>query len=197
MAIFSQALLYLLAFGVAGYAVIAYSVVPLGSLVHPDMQANFVAHSTAMYTHVFASSVALVLGPSQFSAKLRQQRLHLHRWLGRVYLVAGVLIGGLSGLYMAQYAYGGLVAQLGFGVLAVLWLYTGLRAYLAVRKGAIAEHRRWMIRNFSLTFAAVMLRLYLPAAVVSGVAFSLAYPVIAWLCWVPNLLYAEWINRRA
>lgn len=193
---FSKGLLFFLAFGVAGYAVFVYGVLPLGSLVHPDMQANFLTHSTGIYTHAFASIVALVLGPFQFSTRLRQEHTNLHRWFGRAYLAVGILVGGLAGLYMAQYAFGGPVAQLGFAVLAVLWLYTGLRAYLAVRRGAIDEHRKWMVRNFSLTFAAVTLRFYLPASMAAGVEFAVAYPIIAWLCWVPNVIVAEWQYNR-
>jgi uncharacterized membrane protein len=116
--------------------------------------------------------------------------------MGRVYLGVGVLVGGLAGLYMSCFAFGGLPARLGFGSLAMLWLFTGARAYLAIRAGDTAAHRRWMIRNFALSFAAVMLRLYIPASVISDIAFATAYPVIAWLCWVPNLLVAEWLVRR-
>lgn len=98
---------------------------------------------------------------------------------------------------MAFHAFGGLPSRLGFGLLAAAWLATGLLAYRAIRARDVAGHRRWMIRNFSLTFAAVTLRLYLPAAVVSGMKFEVAYPLIAWLCWVPNLLLAEFFfNRR-
>ncbi len=39
------------------------------------------------------------------------------------------LIGGLSGLYISQFAYGGVVDKAGFATLATCWLYTGLRAY--------------------------------------------------------------------
>lgn len=191
----SNGMLYFLTFSVAGYAIFAYGFQPLGSLVHPDMKANFLAHPVGIYTHIFASIVALTLGPLQFSSHLRQKNTNLHRWLGRIYLAVGVLVGGLSGLYMSRFAYGGLIAQLGFGTLALLWLYTGLRAYLAIRQGAIADHRKWMIRNFSLTFAAVMLRLYLPAGMAAGIEFSLAYSIIAWLCWMPNLVFAEWRNN--
>jgi hypothetical protein len=49
-----------------------------------------------------------------------------------------------------------------------------------------------MVRNFSLALAAVTLRLYIPAFVIAGADFAIAYPVIAWLCWVPNLFIAEW-----
>jgi uncharacterized membrane protein len=186
-----KALLYLLSLGVATYAAIGYGVMPLGSLVHPDMKIGFVAHPLGVYLHVFAAAVALFLGPFQFSARLRRTRIPLHRWLGRVYLGVGVLLGGLSGLYISQFAFGGQVAKLGFAALAVCWLYTGLRAFLAIRGGAVAEHQEWMIRNFSLTFAAVMLRLYIPASVILGIDFANAYPTIAWLCWLPNLLAAE------
>lgn len=196
MATISKFLLYLFSIGVAGYAVFAYGVLPLGSLVHPDMKASFLAHPVGIYTHAFASVVALALGPFQFSVGLRQKRITVHRWLGRAYLSVGVLVGGLSGIYMAQYAFGGPVARFGFALLASLWLYTGVRAYLAVRRGAIGEHRKWMVRNFALTFAAVMLRLYFPVAIAAGFDFAAAYAVIAWLCWVPNVIFAERCYNR-
>lgn len=48
---------------------------------------------------------------------------------------------------------------LGLAGLALAWLYTGLRAYLAIRARDIAAHRCWMVRNFALAFASVTLRL--------------------------------------
>jgi len=161
------------------------------------MRAVFLAYPVAVYAHVFGSVVALAAGPFQFSSRLRTRRLALHRLLGRLYLGVGVLVGGVAGLFMAFHAFGGMPARLGFAGLALAWLYTGAQAYRAIRAHEVAAHRRWMVRNFALTFAAVMLRLYLPAAVVSGIAFEAAYPVIAWLCWVPNLVFAELVfNRR-
>jgi uncharacterized membrane protein len=174
--------LSVLSFGVAGYALFVYGFLPLGIALHPDMRATFEAQRIGIYAHVFAALFALVLGPFQFSARLRAARPALHRWMGRLYLGIGVLVGGLAGLYMASFAFGGPVARLGFGLLALAWLYTGLRAYLAIRARQVMEHRRWMVRNFALTFAAVTLRLWLPASFVAGLPFDLAYPAIAWLC---------------
>jgi len=188
--------LCVLSFGVAAYAFVAYTFAPLGSVVHPDMRAAFESNRFAIHAHIFGSLVALALGPLQFSSRLRTRRISLHRWLGRVYLAVGVLIGGVAGLYMAVHAYGGLVAKLGFACLAVAWLYSGVSAYLAIRAGRIAEHRAWMVRNFALTFAAVTLRIYLPSTMVAGVPFEAAYPYIAWLCWVPNLVAAELLFNR-
>jgi uncharacterized membrane protein len=187
--------LYFLASGVALYALIAYGAFPLGALVHPAMQINFNAHHIGIYTHIFASSVALLLGPWQFSARLRQHHTQLHRWLGRTYLTLGVLVGGSAGLYMAQFAYGGGVARAGFTLLAWAWLLTGIMAYRAIRNKDIQHHRRWMLRNFALTLAAVTLRIYLPLSMVSGLPFDVSYPIIAWLCWVPNVVIIEWWLR--
>jgi len=191
------ATLWLLSLGIAAYAVVVYTAFPLGVFVMPAMRSAFEAHPVAISTHIFASAIALALGPAQFWARLRQGRPALHRWIGRVYLGVGVGVGGLAGLVMATHASGGAWARLGFGSLAVAWLCTGAAAYQAAQRRSFVAHRRWMVRNFALTFAAVTLRLYLPSAFVAGIAFESAYPVIAWLCWVPNLLIAEVLFNRA
>jgi len=67
---------------------------------------------------------------------------------------------------------------------------------MTARAREIPAHRRWMIRNYSLTFAAVTLRLYLPLAFLLGIPFELSYPLVAWLCWVPNLVAAEYLVSR-
>jgi len=190
------ALLVVLSLGVAGYALGVYGFLPLGAAVHPDMRASFATHRNVVYVHVFASAVALVLGPLQFWSRLRTARPGLHRWSGRFYLGVGILLGGLAGLFMAFHAAGGRGSRLGFACLALAWLFTGLRAYRAIRARDVAVHRRWMIRNFALTFAAVTLRLWLPASLASGIPFEVAYPVVAWLCWVPNVLAAELLLNR-
>lgn len=67
---------------------------------------------------------------------------------------------------------------------------TGLAVRFILRGEAI-RHRRWMIRSFALTAAAITLRLYLPLIFVFHWSFSIAYPAIAWLCWIPNALAVE------
>jgi len=51
----------------------------------------------------------------------------------------------------------------------------------------------WMIRSYALTLGAVTLRIYIPLFLMQGVPFEQAYPAIAWLAWVPNLIIAEWV----
>ncbi len=186
----------LLSVGVAGYAVWAYSNGTQRVPVHPDMVAAFDRHRALITTHAVASALALLLGPLQFLDSLRAARPRLHRALGYAYLVPGVGVGGISGLLLAHHSYGGLVSHYGFGLLAVLWIFTGVMAVVAAKARRFVAHRTWMVRNFALTFAAVTLRLYLLLGFLSGLRFEDFYPAIAWLCWVPNLLFVEWVTLR-
>lgn len=49
-----------------------------------------------------------------------------------------------------------------------------------------------MVRNFALTFAGVMLRLELPL-LSAAFGFEIAYMMVAWTSWMPNLLVAQWL----
>lgn len=162
----------------------------------PQQQAVYLAHITALLMHIVGAMLAILLGPFQFLPKSRSRRfLNVHRWLGRTYLVA-VLVGGLGGLYMSRFSYGGIATHLGFAALGVLWLFSGWKAYRHIRRREIESHREWMMRNYALTFAGVMLRLWMPLSGAAGLEYLPSYMVVAWLCWVPNLLVAEWMIRR-
>ena len=172
-------------------AIVAYAGAILVTRAFPsELAPSLQVHGFAISLHIVGAILALALGPFQFLARLRGRHPNLHRWMGRLYLL-GVLAGGAAGLYLAPFAYGGPVARVGFGGLGVLWLATGLLAYRAIRARRIGAHRRWMTRNFALTLAAVTLRLWMPGLEAGGVPFDAAYPVVAWLCWVPNLVVAE------
>jgi uncharacterized membrane protein len=183
--------LFAVAIGLYGIAVV----------FRPQMGASFLAERflsvpLAARLHVSAAGLALLLGPFQFSNWLRARYLRVHRWTGRTYVTA-VLLGGTSGLLLATMSEGGVPAHFGFGLLAIVWLSATTTAYFRIRGGDQVAHRRWMIRSFALTFAAVTLRIYLPLGMAAGIPFESAYPAIAWLCWVPNLIVAEWFVIKA
>jgi hypothetical protein len=162
-----------------------------------EQRAVYIANTAGLLLHIVGAMLAILIGPFQFLPKIRKGRfLKWHRWLGRIYLVS-VLIGGLAGLYMAPKAYGGLPTRLGFTLLALLWLASGAIAYKHIRNKAIQQHRQWMIRNYALTFAGVMLRLWQVAFHAAGLEFITGYIIAAWLAWIPNLIIAEWMIRRA
>ena len=161
---------------------------PVGWQVHRSLQRTFAAHPIGLYVHILPSMLALILGPFQFLEGFRHRHLRLHRWFGRIYLFVGVLFGGLAGLYMAQFATGGLSSRLGFSFLAILWLFSGFMAFMNIRQGRIQVHREWMIRNYALTLAAVTLRIYTRYFFLTGMTLPDFHSTSAWLCWVPNLL---------
>ena len=148
-----------------------------------------------LIVHIAGAVTALAVGSFQFIPALRRGA-RPHRWIGRVY-VAGCLVGGVAGLILATGSFAGPIATEGFGALAVLWLATALLGWRAAVRGRFVEHRRWMIRSWALTLAAVTLRLYLPTVMVLDLPFLPAYRAIAFLCWVPNLIAAElWLRLR-
>ncbi|RPF20904.1 DUF2306 domain-containing protein [Myceligenerans xiligouense] len=157
----------------------------------------------ALYVHVAAGGIALGLAPLQFAGRLRARVPRLHRFVGRVVIVA-MVVGGVSGMVLSTVNAAGAVGTAGFGLLGVLWATFPVLALLAIRRGDVATHRRWMVRGFALTYAAVMLRLWLVilmgaqgvAGVPDGVAFERAYVLVPFLCWVPNVVVAEWYLRK-
>ena len=185
-------LMMVLALGVALYAVTLF--------ISPQLAPDFLATSPvpfALLAHFSGSAVAMTVGPFQFLVSWRARRPTLHRWMGRAY-AGGILVGGLAGLRIV------LLARRRRGACRLRTAghslarddNDGRREHLEWRHSL---YQRWMTRSFALTLAAVTLRIYLPAALVSGIAFDAAYPVIAWACWVPNLIAAEWFlgARRA
>jgi uncharacterized membrane protein len=157
---------------------------------------HFATYILPLRLHIAGGIGALVAGPWQFSQKLRARALNLHRWLGRFYLLE-VALGSIAGFAMATVSMEGLPTHFGFGILAVVWFGSGLQAYRKILGGEIEAHRQWMIRNFALTLAAVTLRVYMPLMLaVLHWPFARAYITVAWLCWVPNVIVAEWMVRR-
>ena len=199
--------------GIAAFAVTPYLTATLESLSQADSGGLAEAYAgrpwfvlVAFYAHIVAGGIALVVGPFQFWRGLRTRHPRVHRSMGRVYLTA-VGIAAIAGLALAPISQAGIAGLFGFGTLAVLWFVTGWRAYRSIRRGEVASHQAWMIRNFALTYAAVVLRLGLFTLILAqvpfsgaqfdfGAAFANAYAAMAFLAWLPNLLVAEWLIRR-
>lgn len=182
----------LLALPVAGYA----GALALG--FRPSFaQAIFAAMPMVATAHFGCSAIALAAGAFQVNGHIRTRFLGFHRWLGRAYVLA-VTLGGVTAFVLSMRSSGGVAAHFGFGLLAVCWVGSTLNAYRHIRAGDRTAHRDWMTRSYALTFAAVTLRLYLPASLMAGISFAVAYPAISWVCWVPNLLIVEcfMLSRR-
>lgn len=191
-----------LATGVAGYAFAFFTglITPPLSESTTGVLTHLRDRPTWFFLHIGGGGPALLLAPWQFASPIRNRWPHIHRFMGRLYVLAG-LIGGTAGLVMAFKSDAGLIAQIGFGALAVAWLTTTSIAFILAWRRKITAHRRWMIRSAALTLAAVTLRIYIPFSMIVlnprfGIDFETAYIAIAWVCWVPNLIVAEFYLRR-
>lgn len=151
-------------------------------------------YKIAFFTHVYTSLLVLPAGFIQFSDNLRLKFRSLHRRYGWIYTITILGFAAPSGLIMALYANGGIVSQLAFSLLAILWFYTTLKAVLEVRKGNYYRHRQFMIRSFALSLSAITLRMWKFILVALFHPHPMdVYQVVAWLGWVLNLLIAELI----
>jgi uncharacterized membrane protein len=167
----------------------AFAYVIVGQPMYPPpLAASLSSRPWGINPHALFGGVSLLTGGLQFHRKLRR-RVRLHRVLGRVYVVS-CLVTGAAGLYMAAYSYGGWITHLGFGALGALLVFTTLMAFLAIRRGDVERHRRWMTRSYALIFGAVTLRLQLPLLAASF-GFLDGYRIVAWSSWVPNVIAAE------
>jgi uncharacterized membrane protein len=184
----------LAAFLSAGVAIFSYRLLAPGMpIVSPDIAGNLFARPW-LVVHAGGAATALLVGMFQFLPAVRRRK-PLHRWLGRVY-ATGCIVGGAAGLVMSFGTTAGTFAGVGFGLLAVCWIYATAQAWRFARARRFEDHRRWMIRSFAMTFAAVTLRLYLPLGEVLGMSFMEIYRLTAWISWIPNLVLVEvWMRR--
>jgi uncharacterized membrane protein len=164
----------LMAFLSLGIALVSYRyLAPNPPFMGPDIAQNLF-RKPWLLLHATLAATALLVGPFQFLTRLRAKRPGVHRRLGKIYVGAGP------------------IAQWGFGTLSVLWFIVTANALRLAMAGRIAEHRRWMIRSFAMTFAAVTLRLYLPVPpLLLHMSFIEGYRAISWLCWTLNLAAVE------
>ena len=178
----------LITIGVAGYGMLSgFQFIPLT----PPALGQAEIKPIAMALHMLAGGVALAVAAVQLLLIKVQRAERHHRVLGWIYGVS-VLTSGVAAFALFGSSIGGLNADLGFSLLSAVWLFATGQAIFRARIQDWTAHQRWMIRSFSLCFAAVTLRIYLGVFFALGVPFEQFYTTLAWLCWVPNLVVVEW-----
>lgn len=143
--------------------------------------------------HALGGVGALLLGPFQFLSIIRKKAPVFHRWMGRAYLIF-IAVGSVGAFMLAMNPMGGAVTRFAFFALALLWVSTSGMALWRVLRRDFESHRRWMIRSYALTYAAVTLRVGIPALIFGlGMTQNEAYQTVAWASWTINLIVAEWL----
>lgn len=189
------ALLALLAVGTAGYSVPVYltgdesrSRIP----INPDVALHFL-YLTA---HALPASLLLALGPFQFVPAWRKKYPKAHRVIGRIYMIS-VVCASVAAILSATFSVDGFSVQVAFYLLTAGWLYSLFQAYRTIRRGQIQLHRVWMIRNYALSFAAVVLRVFLLIGLalrsqIDWLTFDDVYSASVWSSVLISAVTAEW-----
>jgi len=151
----------------------------------------------AFWTHVFTSMLPLLAGFTQFSPWILRKRPRIHRLMGKTYVLSVCFVTGPASLVMAFYANGGITSRIAFATLAILWLFTTAMGWRKISSRDWKAHREWMIRSYALTISAITLRVWNYLIVMAFAPPPMdTYRIVAWLGFVPNLIFAEWWIRK-
>jgi len=141
--------------------------------------------------HALAGTCALLLGPLQFSDRLRQRFTKFHRVVGRIY-IAGALIVAPLGAYI-QFFEERMGGPRSFSIAAladaILLMLTTAIAFTFILNGKVQQHRQWMTRSFAVALV------FLEVRVVGGITgwdkSPAAIETIVWSCLAFSLLSAD------
>ncbi len=112
-----------------------------------------IADRHLLIPHVLAGTFALLIGPINFSSRIRQRHFKLHRVLGRIYVVC-VFVGAFTGIALAS----GHPGLPGTSMQAAAWIVCTTAAFITARNRQIIQHRQWMARSYAVTFTFVSSR---------------------------------------
>jgi uncharacterized membrane protein len=146
------------AFAALTAAAVIHSSLPILRAEHP-MHAVLASQRWLLIPHVLAGATALVLGPLQFSRRIRTGSLARHRWIGTAYVCACLVAAPLALLMALDYP---AFFPYSVAVNSTLWIVTTAVAWVAARRRRIDVHRRWMARSYAMATTFVLSRVPLP-----------------------------------
>lgn len=163
------------------------------------LDSGFIRHRALTMVHILPGLLFVVLGPLQFVQGLRNSRPRLHRWIGRVVLVAGLIIGSTALAMGPQMAIGGVNETAATLLFGSLFLFALLQGFLAIRMGHVALHRQWMIRAFAIGLAVTTTRpivgMFFATRNITHLTPHEFFGTAFWLAFTIHLIAAEsWIN---
>jgi len=169
------------------------------ALLDPNspLHRRYSAIPVLMFLHGFPAAIALFLGFLQFSNRIRQRRLQIHRVMGRIY-IACVAISAPAAVVVSirlptpNLTMAALIQSFG-------WLATTATAFYCIRRGKVQQHREWMMRSypFAMVFVVVRVILAVPAIANSGLngLIPTVWTVLTIACFLPSFLI-EWAKLR-
>ncbi|TDE60323.1 DUF2306 domain-containing protein [Nonomuraea mesophila] len=117
-----------------------------------DMHGDNVRYALLL-GHILFGAIATVTGLLQLWAGLRNRFPRVHRWTGRVYFYAGIFPSMILAVPVSIMSESGVSNVAALDAMLVMWAITGVAGLRAARSRRFADHRIWMIRNYSVTLA--------------------------------------------
>ncbi len=159
--------------------------------------ARFFASPSPVVIHIISSAIYALLGAFQFVSRLWQRGIKWHRWVGRLLLPFGLLVG-FSGLWMTVFyprtdnlLY---MFRLFFGSGMILSIILG---FISIRRRDVAEHQAWMTRAYAIGMgAATQVLTGMAGALILGKVNEFENALLMGAAWVINLAVAEWSIRK-
>jgi uncharacterized membrane protein len=163
------------------------------------MDAGFARHPFLTMLHITPGLLFILLAPLQFVRRLRSRKLKLHRWMGRVVLASGIIIGSSALVMSPQMAIGGPNESAATMLFALVFLFSLIKGFLHIRRGRVALHREWMIRAFAVGFAVATIRpivgMFFATSRLTHLTPHDFFGTAFWLGFTIQLMVAEiWIN---
>ena len=146
-----------------------------------------------LMVHAFCGSLAMLLGAFQFSNRLRARYLKIHRALGYIYVGSVFLAGPFAIPVAMRVDTLSLVAA--SAVQSFGWMVCTGIALACVRRGNIAQHRRWMIRGYPFAMVFTVARIVIPIPPILRLGFpgieAVVWTTIALAAFLPSI-FLDW-----
>ena len=141
--------------------------------------------------HGIVGACALFLGPLQFSDRLRERYIRVHKTIGWIYVVGALLVGpfGTYIQYFEERMDGPRSFTMAAASDAALLMLTTAVALFFILRGNIQQHRQWMTRSYAV--ALVFLEVRLISGVFGFDNNAKASEIIVWMCVIFSVPMAD------
>lgn len=147
--------------------------------------------------HGLVGACALFLVPLQFSDRLRARYRKLHRVIGRIYVVAALILAPL-GAYI-QFIEEPLGASRSFTMAAIvdagLLTTTTLIGFVFAVKRMIPQHRQWMTRSYAVSLTFLQIRTILGITGLDQPPSFAITEIVVWTCVASAVLVGDLANQ--
>ncbi len=142
------------------------------------------------YIHVFFGIICLITPVLLFWGRQIKLSHSKHRLIGNFYVWSNILVLCPTGVYLALFAKGGTLAQVGFivqGILVALFSFYGYKSTIKSKM----EHIQWMIRSYALATAVLTFRIFHILFMIWQLPYQDNYWLSQWLSMLGNGLLGE------